>query len=117
MDAARLPAPIVWEYGLAEHLKLVESLSVREVEVLNLVAEGMDSKEVAAVLGISYRTVRTHVTSILTKLGARNRTQALRIALQAGIIAPYEPATAKDAARLAAHFSALALTLLEREAA
>ena len=53
-----------------------EPLTVREVEILRLVAQGLSNQEIADVLVISERTVRTHVTNILTKLHLANRTQA-----------------------------------------
>ncbi len=52
------------------------SLSAREVEVLRLLAEGLTDREIAEVLTISARTVETHVSSILHKLGVRNRAEA-----------------------------------------
>jgi DNA-binding NarL/FixJ family response regulator len=52
------------------------SLSARELEVLRLLTEGLTDREIAASLGISPRTVETHVSSVLHKLGARNRAEA-----------------------------------------
>jgi DNA-binding NarL/FixJ family response regulator len=54
-------------------------LSAREAEVLRLVADGMTDREIAEALGISSRTVATHVSSILHKLGVRNRADAGRL--------------------------------------
>jgi DNA-binding NarL/FixJ family response regulator len=54
----------------------VESLTAREVEVLQLVAKGAANKEIAAELSITERTARTHVSNILGKLGLASRTQA-----------------------------------------
>lgn len=65
----------------------VESLTPREVEVLELVAEGLPNKAVAARLGISDQTVKFHLTSITGKLGAMNRTDAVRRAVRRGLIA------------------------------
>ena len=59
-----------------------EPLTVREVEILRLVAQGLSNQEIADVLVISERTVRTHVTNILTKLHLANRTQAALYALR-----------------------------------
>ena len=53
-------------------------LSAREDEVLRLIADGMTDREIAEALGISSRTVATHVSNILHKLGVRNRTEAGR---------------------------------------
>lgn len=52
------------------------TLTAREVEVLRLLAEGMTDREIAELLTISPRTVETHVSSVLHKLGARNRAEA-----------------------------------------
>ena len=65
----------------------VESLTPREIEVLELVAEGLSNKAVAQRLGISDQTVKFHLTSISGKLGATNRTDAVRRAVRRGLIA------------------------------
>lgn len=65
----------------------VESLTPREIEVLELVAEGLPNKAVAARLGISDQTVKFHLTSVSGKLGAMNRTDAVRRAVRRGLIA------------------------------
>jgi DNA-binding NarL/FixJ family response regulator len=62
------------------------TLTVREVEVMQLVAAGHRNKEIAAELAISEETVRVHVKSILNKFNVSDRTAAMRIALQRGII-------------------------------
>jgi DNA-binding NarL/FixJ family response regulator len=64
-----------------------EPLTRREIEVLNLLAEGLPNKAIAARLGISDQTVKFHVSSICGKLPARNRTDAVRRAIRRGIIA------------------------------
>jgi DNA-binding NarL/FixJ family response regulator len=61
-------------------------LTPRELEVLELLAKGMTNKEIAAELVITVRTVKFHVSSILRKLEARNRTEAVRTAAELGII-------------------------------
>ncbi len=63
-----------------------EPLSVREREVLLLAAKGLSSKEVAKQLFISERTVQTHLASIYDKLGSRNKTEALLLALKYGVV-------------------------------
>lgn len=63
-----------------------EPLTPRELEVLGLVAQGMQNKEIAAELSITERTVKFYVSSILSKLGAGNRTEAVAIAAQRGLI-------------------------------
>jgi DNA-binding NarL/FixJ family response regulator len=64
----------------------VEPLTDREREVLALVAQGRANKEIARQLGISERTVRTHVSSILGKLGLASRTQAALYAVREGLV-------------------------------
>ncbi|HEV2495596.1 MAG TPA: response regulator transcription factor [Terriglobia bacterium] len=63
-----------------------EALTPRELEVLNLVAEGAGNKEIAARLRISEHTVKFHVASILSKLGAASRTEAVALGVRRGLI-------------------------------
>jgi DNA-binding NarL/FixJ family response regulator len=63
-----------------------EALTAREVQVLELLAEGLPNKAIAARLGISDQTVKFHVSSISGKLGAANRTDAVRRAVRSGLI-------------------------------
>jgi DNA-binding NarL/FixJ family response regulator len=63
-------------------------LTEREDQVLKLLAEGRSSKEIAAVLVISVKTVEKHRASMLAKLGMRDRTQLTRYAIRAGLIEP-----------------------------
>jgi DNA-binding NarL/FixJ family response regulator len=63
-----------------------EALTPRETDVLELVAEGLPNKAIADRLGISDQTVKFHVASICGKLGAMNRTDAVRRALERGLI-------------------------------
>ena len=63
-----------------------EALSAREREVLILASKGFSSKEVAVQLFISERTVQTHLASIYDKLGAKNKTEALLLALKYGVV-------------------------------
>jgi|SRR5947207_1716707 len=65
---------------------LIEELTEREREVLGLLAQGMPNKEIASHLIISERTVKFHVSSIMSKLGATNRTEAVARAAQRGLI-------------------------------
>jgi DNA-binding NarL/FixJ family response regulator len=66
--------------------QLIEPLSQREIEVLSLVAIGLSNKEIAAKLVISEGTVKNHISSILAKLGARDRLQAVIKANEVGIL-------------------------------
>ncbi|NLG70677.1 MAG: response regulator transcription factor [Chloroflexi bacterium] len=61
-------------------------LTARELEVLRLLAEGRPNREIAAALVISERTVKFHVSSILRKLHAANRTEAVAVAAQQGLV-------------------------------
>ena len=61
-------------------------LSVREIDVLKLIANGLSNKEVANELGVTEATAKKHMTSVLTKLGAKDRTHAVRLGLERGII-------------------------------
>ena len=63
-----------------------ESLTEREMEVLGLLAQGKPNKEIAGDLFISERTVKFYVSAILSKLGAGNRTEAVAIAAQRGLV-------------------------------
>ncbi|HYC70947.1 MAG TPA: response regulator transcription factor [Opitutaceae bacterium] len=65
---------------------LVSQLSPRELEVLTLLARGNSNKEVGAHLGLAEPTVKAHVTNVLAKLGAADRTQAVLAAMKRGII-------------------------------
>lgn len=64
----------------------IEALTEREQEVLQLLAQGLANKQIAGQLGISAHTVKFHISSIYGKLGATNRTEAVRIGLQIGLI-------------------------------
>jgi two-component system NarL family response regulator len=62
------------------------ALSPRELKVLSLIAEGKSNKLIAAQLGITEGTVRTHVTNLMSKLGAASRTEAAMMAIRRGLL-------------------------------
>lgn len=75
-----LPAP------LRPREPLVESLTVREHDVLALVADGLPNREIASALGISEHTVKFHLASIFGKLAVSTRTEAVQRGLRLGVI-------------------------------
>ncbi len=72
--------------GKTEVETLIAPLTARETEILNYVAKGYGNKQIAATLNISEQTIKNHVASIMLKLNANARTQAVVIALQKGLI-------------------------------
>lgn len=77
--AAILPEPVLTD-------DLPERLSERELEVLELIAEGLSNKLIAHRLNISEHTVKTHVASIFSKLGSSSRTEAVSQAIRRGLV-------------------------------
>lgn len=65
---------------------LVEALTPREIEVLRLLAEGLGNKEIALRLKISGHTVKFHVASVMGKLGAQSRTEAVTLGIRRGMV-------------------------------
>jgi NarL family two-component system response regulator LiaR len=84
MDAVRSEAGP----GLARAQPAVEDLSARELDVIRLVAEGLSNHDIAGRLVISEKTVKTHLTHILGKLGLSDRTQLAIYAIRTGIAGP-----------------------------
>jgi DNA-binding NarL/FixJ family response regulator len=83
-DALLLPATAL--APVRDELTAIEPLTPRELEVLELVTEGLANKAIAERLGISDQTVKFHIASILGKLGASNRTDAVRRAVRMGLV-------------------------------
>ena len=75
------------EPSVEEDVAIAEPLTPREIEVLELVAEGLPNKAIAERLRISDQTVKFHLASVHGKLGAANRTDAVRRAVRRGLIA------------------------------
>jgi DNA-binding NarL/FixJ family response regulator len=71
----------------ADIMRIAEDLTAREVEVLRLMARGYRNKQLAALLNISEHTAKFHVSSVLAKLGARTRTEAVTIGMTRGLVA------------------------------
>lgn len=65
---------------------LAEALTPREIEVLRLLAEGLANKEIAARLTLSEHTIKFHVASIMGKLGANSRTEAVMLGIRHGLV-------------------------------
>lgn len=80
----RIPPDIA--LAIADHAG-EEGLTLREIQVLELVSEGFANREIAQALSLSDETVKTHMRAIMAKLGARDRTHAVTIALKRGILA------------------------------
>jgi DNA-binding NarL/FixJ family response regulator len=92
-----LLAPAITRRRIAEFARLrpvatrstaLDALTPRETDVLRLIAEGLSNPEIAARLVVSEETVKTHVSRVLSKLGLRDRTQAVVAAYESGLVVP-----------------------------
>lgn len=84
--AAPIGADAILVTARSEDGVIAEPLTPREIEVLELLVEGLPNKGIAARLGISDQTVKFHVAAICGKLGAVNRTDAVRRAIRRGLV-------------------------------
>jgi DNA-binding NarL/FixJ family response regulator len=66
--------------------KTIDTLTPREMEVLRLMAQGLGNRDIAAQLHVNERTIKYHVSAILSKFGVSNRTEAVTYAAQQGLI-------------------------------
>jgi DNA-binding NarL/FixJ family response regulator len=79
-------ATIYSDQSLEVEDELSEEITSRETDVLRMLAEGLVNKDIAARLGISEHTVKFHISSILDKLGASTRTEAVTLGIRRGLI-------------------------------
>lgn len=78
-------AQVLSEVSQAHPINSIDTLTERETEVLRLIAIGMANKEIAQKLQLSEKTIKTHVSIVLAKLGIQSRTQAAIYAVQSGL--------------------------------
>lgn len=83
-----VPVPVPAPGGFVRDQRKVESLGLtpRELQILELIAEGLSNREIAARVSVSENTVKTHSSRVFDKLGARRRTQAVQRGKEWGLI-------------------------------
>jgi DNA-binding NarL/FixJ family response regulator len=84
--AAESWATVYDDRALEVETGLSEEITSRETDVLRMLAEGLVNKDIATRLGISEHTVKFHISSILDKLGASTRTEAVALGIRRGLI-------------------------------
>ena len=85
-SAAESLAAVYSDQSLEVEAELSEEITSRETDVLRMLAQGLVNKDIAARLGISEHTVKFHISSILDKLGASTRTEAVTLGIRRGLI-------------------------------
>lgn len=86
-SAGAAPIPIHSRVRNLGDDRIIENLTARERDILSCVVDGYDARTIAARLGISHATARNYVQRILTKLGARNKAEAVSVALTYNLLA------------------------------
>ena len=86
LKASRPPAPIPTQANQIEIQPQNPGLTRRELEILELIAQGMSNREIAEKLYVSENTVKTHASRVFDKLGAKRRTQAVQLGKEFGLL-------------------------------
>jgi len=81
-----VPAPSAQPFSLNEERQKKLGITKRELEILELIAQGMSNREIAEKLFVSENTVKTHSSRLFDKLGAKRRTQAVQLGQEMGLI-------------------------------
>ena len=81
-----VPVPVTQPFTLNEERLKVAGITPRELEILELMAQGMSNREIAEKLFVSENTVKTHSSRLFDKLGAKRRTQAVQLGKEMGLI-------------------------------
>ncbi len=89
--AKRLIEKLLLEVGSGKERSSYDTVTPREKEILELIADGLTNEEIAEKLGLSVHTVQTHRSNILEKLGLHNRAQLVTYAARVGLIRPDTP--------------------------